>query len=173
MPRYLPWLAACTVLTVLTLRQRFAVVTVTGDSMKPAFAPGDRVLVRRARIGQLRPGQVVVAEMPGAGGAWTTRPGGPVGQREWIIKRVTALPGDPRPDDCLPEMPDLPGRLVPPGKLVVLGDNPIWSYDSRQLGYIPGERLLGIVVRRFAPEPDGPRPPLRSPRGTVRKSQRL
>jgi signal peptidase I len=44
---------------------------------------------------------------------------------------------------------DLPERLVPPGKLVLLGDNPEWSYDSRQVGYFPGERLLGIVVRQI------------------------
>jgi signal peptidase I len=31
--------------------------------------------------------------------------------------------------------------------LVLLGDNPDWSYDSRQFGYFPAERLLGVVVR--------------------------
>jgi signal peptidase I len=40
--------------------------------------------------------------------------------------------------------------MVPPGQLVVLGDNAAWSQDSRQIGYIPGDRLLGIVMRRLA-----------------------
>jgi hypothetical protein len=44
------------------------------------------------------------------------------------------------------------GLLVPPGKLVVLGDNAAWSHDSRQIGYIPGERLLGTVVSRIRPK---------------------
>jgi hypothetical protein len=33
---------------------------------------------------------------------------------------------------------------------VLLGDNPDWSNDSRQMGYFPAERLLGVVVRRIS-----------------------
>ena len=47
---YLLGLAAGMLLTTLALRQRFAVVTVTGDSMMPTLAPGDHVLVRRSRV---------------------------------------------------------------------------------------------------------------------------
>jgi signal peptidase I len=147
---YLLGLAAGMLLTTLALRQRFAVVTVTGDSMIPTLAPGDHVLVRRSRVGRLRRGQIVVLEMPGADGDWVTPLRGPAGRREWMIKRIAAVPGDPRPGGCLPVTAELAGRLVPPGQLVVLGDNAAWSQDSRQLGYIPGERLLGIVVRRIA-----------------------
>ena len=121
--------------------------------MIPALAPGDRVLVRRAHIGQLRRGQVVVVEVPDAGGDWAaTRPRGPVGGREWMIKRVAAVPGNPWPDDCLPPSAAPQGRLVPPGKFVVLGDHAAWSQDSRQIGFIPSERLLGIAVRRLLPQ---------------------
>jgi signal peptidase I len=35
---------------------------------------------------------------------------------------------------------------VPDGRLIVLGDNPAKSVDSRRLGYIPGDRLLGVVI---------------------------
>jgi signal peptidase I len=131
--RCLLGLVGCGVLATLMLRRRFTVVTVTGDSMLPTFGPGDRVLVRRVRIGRLRRGQVVVVEMPGTS--------------EWMIKRVAALPGDPRPADCLPATEEPVERCVPRGKLVVLGDNPPWSQDSRQIGYVPGDRLLGVVVR--------------------------
>jgi signal peptidase I len=146
---YLLGLGACTLLAALVLRRLFAVVTVTGDSMMPTLAPGDRVLVRRARAGQLRRGQVVVVEMPGADGGWAEPRGGPA-DREWMIKRLAAVPGDPRPADCLPVTADPPGPMVPPGQLVVLGDNAAWSQDSRQIGYIPGDRLLGIVMHRLA-----------------------
>jgi signal peptidase I len=154
-------LAASALAAGLAVRRRFAVVTVTGDSMMPALLPGDRVLVRRTRIGRLHPGQVVVAEMPGKDGGWTTPARGPASRREWMIKRLAAGPGDPRPTDSLPPTADPAGRLVPPGKFVVLGDNPDWSHDSRHLGYIPGERLFGVVVRRTHAEDPCRRPQVR------------
>lgn len=141
-------LAAGTLLAGLALRKAFTLVTVTGDSMWPTLMPGDRVLVRRARLAHVRRGQVVVVEAPGAEGYRPASPRRPA-DREWIIKRVAAVPGDPRPSDILPATTD---PQVPPGKLVVLGDNPAWSHDSRHIGYIPGDRLLGIVVRLLGPE---------------------
>lgn len=146
----LPLALAAGALLVLWLRRRVAVVTVVGPSMLPTFAAGDRVLVRRAGLGQIRSGQVVVIEKPGADGDWPVRPRGPLRGREWMIKRVAAVPGDNRPGACLPESADPQERRVPAGKFVVLGDNPARSYDSRHLGYVPGERLLGIVMRQVA-----------------------
>jgi signal peptidase I len=144
--------SACTLLAALALRKGFALVTVTGDSMMPALAPGDHVLVRRAHLGRLRPGQVVVVEAPGVGGYGAAPPSGPASHHEWMIKRVAAVPGDPRPEIDLPATAGPPGRPVPPGKFVVLGDNTAWSHDSRHIGYIPGDRLLGIAVHRIRQE---------------------
>jgi signal peptidase I len=133
------------------IRRRIAVVSVVGDSMLPSLAEGDRVLVRRVRIGDLRIGQIVVFERPGTAGGWTTDPPGwPVGGREWMIKRVAALPGDLRPDTYLPPAKDDSEDSVPSGNLVVLGDNHAGSYDSRQVGYIPADRLVGVVLRPLA-----------------------
>lgn len=139
------------------LRRRVAVVTVTGGSMLPAFAHGDRVLVRRASVRDLRPGQVVVFQQPGRGAdpgggvawdqplaRWAARSG------EWMIKRVVAVPGDVRPPDC-PPLPVPLGALVPPDGFVVRGDNVAVSLDSRKLGCIPANRLLGIAQRRMSP----------------------
>jgi len=136
----------------LAARWMFTLVTVTGDSMRPALAEGDRVLVLRARLGRLRAGHVVVLEAPGTGGYEATAPGG----GEWIIKRVAAVPGELTPPGSLPAADGPPGTRVPPGKLVVLGDNAVWSHDSRQIGYIPGDRLLGVVVRRVLAGGDQP-----------------
>jgi signal peptidase I len=144
--------AACLLLAALALRKGFALVTVTGDSMMPTLAPGDHVLVRRARLGRLRPGQVVVVEAPGVEGYGAAPASGPASRREWMIKRVAAVPGDPRPEVGLPATAGPAGRPVPPGKFVVLGDNAAWSHDSRHIGYIPGDRLLGIAVRRIRQE---------------------
>jgi signal peptidase I len=146
---YLLGLGGCGLLAVLALRRGFALVTVTGDSMMPTLAPGDRVLVRRARLGRLRTGQVVVVEAPGADGYRAVPRRGPASRGEWMIKRVAAVPGEARPEGSLPAAADPSGPLVPPDTFVVLGDNAEWSHDSRHIGYIPGERLLGIAVRRI------------------------
>ncbi|HEY6313853.1 MAG TPA: S26 family signal peptidase [Streptosporangiaceae bacterium] len=133
------------------LRRRIAVVAVIGPSMQPALTAGDRVLIRRARISDLRPGQIVVFEKPGDDGAWVTEPPcWPPGRREWMIKRVAAIPGDCQPDAIMSATARTTKPAVPADKLVVLGDNEARSLDSRQIGYIPAERLLGIVLRHLA-----------------------
>jgi signal peptidase I len=152
MRRPLLGLTAFLLVGALTVRRVFALVTVTGDSMAPALAPGDRVLVCRAPIGRLRRGQLAVVEVPGADGYQGPPPRGRVDRREWMIKRVAAVPGDTRPDNILPATAGPPGGLVPPGKFVVLGDNAVWSHDSRHIGYIPGDRLLGVAIRRVSPD---------------------
>jgi signal peptidase I len=132
---------AATVLGVGLVRRKLAVVEVAGRSMEPVLWSGDRVLVRRARLSELRPGLVAVVEMP---------PGWPPGHREWLIKRVAALPGDPLPAGVPAPGPDPdPDQrgLVPPGMFVLLGDNATWSYDSRMIGCVPAERLLGVMIR--------------------------
>ncbi|MQY08407.1 S26 family signal peptidase [Actinomadura macrotermitis] len=119
-------------------RRRLVVVTVGGPSMEPTYVSGDRVLVLRRR--SVRRGDVVVLagpHDPPAGGLATTR---------WFVKRVAALPGDPVPERVRPAVPD---PLVPPGKVVVLGDG-ARSADSRQWGYFPLDGVLGVAVRRLS-----------------------
>ncbi|QXE39618.1 S26 family signal peptidase [Streptomyces sp. GMY02] len=131
------------------LARTLVVVTVHGNSMEPAYHDGDRVLVRRGAPPE--PGQVVVMERPAAGIGWTAPPVSTgadptaVSAREWLIKRVAAVPGDPVPyemgvaDERVPH--------VPTGRVVLFGDNRAASHDSRQMGYFPVERLLGAVLR--------------------------
>jgi signal peptidase I len=134
----------------MLLGRRLVAVTVRGMSMTPTYYDGDRVLARRG--GDLRPGQVIVVERPEIGGDWanppqrSTRPRSLVG-REWMIKRVAAVAGDPVPRDRVPALAEVPEDRVPAGKLVLLGDNAHLSYDSRRIGYFPAERVLGVVVR--------------------------
>lgn len=149
----LSWLAiAVTAVTIATaavwmLRRRFAVVTVVGQSMQPALSAGDRVLVRRTRLAGLHLGQVIVLKRPVPAGRRQSRPSRRVSDAAWMIKRVAALPGDPALSDHLPADVVKASARVPPGKLVVLGDNAGISNDSRQLGYFASDQLLGIVLR--------------------------
>ncbi|WP_198533885.1 S26 family signal peptidase [Streptomyces odonnellii] len=131
------------------LARTLVVVTVQGSSMEPAYYDGDRVLVRRGAPPE--PGQVVVMERPAAGIGWTAPPvptgadPATVSARQWLIKRVAAVPGDPVPYEMTVAGERFPH--VPTGRVVLFGDNRAASHDSRQMGYFPVERLLGAVLR--------------------------
>jgi len=88
----------------------------------------------------VRRGHVVVVEQPDVSGSV---------RRLWAIKRVAAVPGEPVPPGLEPALSHLAGEPVPGGHLVLLGDNREASRDSRRYGFIPGELLLGVVVRRL------------------------
>jgi len=122
--------------------RRFVVATVRGLSMVPTFRHGDRVLARRR--GAISVGDVVVVEPPAAGGS------------KLLIKRVFAVPGDPVPGELFPALMDVAERVVPPGRLVLLGDNEPLSDDSRRLGYFEVDRVLGVVLRKLPGRADLP-----------------
>ncbi|WP_219602030.1 S26 family signal peptidase [Nonomuraea indica] len=139
------------VLAVVRLRRRYVVVTVHGESMLPTYRPGERLVVRRTAARAPRAGQVVVLAEAGH------PPPGGHGTPSWIVKRVAAAPGDPIPRDTVPALRDEPGTHVPAGRLVVLGDNPDRSHDSRHSGYATTDRLLGVVRRKVeGRRPSGP-----------------
>ncbi|MFJ7044750.1 S26 family signal peptidase [Streptomyces sp. NPDC101112] len=130
------------------MRRRLVAVTVVGLSMQPTYEPGDRVLVRRGVVP--RRGDVVVVERPCSQRlAWDRPSAGlgsvrsPVTERQWLVKRVAGEPGDPWPSGR--EETD----RVPPGHLLLLGDNARLSFDSRQMGPFPVDRVLGAVWRRL------------------------
>ena len=132
----------CLTAAALTwLRLRVVVVTVRGDSMAPTLHSGDRVVVRRERLSAVSAGALVVFARPR-----TTEPG-------WLIKRAIAVPGDPLPREEVATLRTYPGSRVPAHRLVVLGDNPDESYDSRHFGYVKEEALLGVVHRIRRSEP--------------------
>jgi signal peptidase I len=141
-------------LTAFTLLSgKLVVITVRGVSMQPTYDDGDRVLVRRDVAPE--PGQVVVVEHLQAGAIGESCPlapgaAGTISSRQWLIKRVAAAPGDPVPRGQFPALSNVPEARVPSGSLVLLGDNQQVSYDSRQLGYFPVERVLGRVTRRLS-----------------------
>jgi signal peptidase I len=148
--------AAGAAVAAAIVRSRRVIAIVEGESMQPSLFAGDRLLVRRGTRG-LHAGCVVVVEQPMVGKGWW-RPGGrrpTVGWRRgagvWSVKRVVAVAGDPVPYDRIPRLGGGPDSLVPAGHLVVLGDNPAASFDSRSYGYVPADRVLGVMLRVLRP----------------------
>ncbi|MDS0137513.1 MULTISPECIES: S26 family signal peptidase [unclassified Amycolatopsis] len=132
---------------VFAIRRRLIMTTVDGPSMEPALSSGDRVLVRRTR--RARRGQVALLRFP------QLPSGAPVGD-QLLLKRVVAVAGDRIPVDWAdPDVHGLGGELVPPGCAVVLGDNRPTSWDSRHYGFVPRERIVGVVVRHVPRANDG------------------
>lgn len=150
--------ALLTFIAVRTASRRLAAVTVAGRSMEPTLSDNDRLLAWRAPR-PLRVGDVVVLESPYEAGElvreevsipWRRPPARPgETDRRWIVKRVVALAGDRVPSVAAGKHSE--GETVPSGHLLVVGDNPEESYDSRQIGYIPAERVFGLILRRLTP----------------------
>ena len=147
---------------------------VDGESMYSTLAPGDRVFVNKMsyRLHDPNRGDVVVLhEISGAN------------ERD-LIKRVVALPGeeirmencvvwiDTDPADAVPaqrlDEPYLdptvvtPGRcgnaidplVIPDGHVYVMGDNRPESHDSRNLGPVAFDELVGRAFVVFWPRAD-------------------
>ncbi|WP_410641386.1 S26 family signal peptidase [Amycolatopsis sp. lyj-346] len=124
---------------VFVARRRLILTTVDGPGMAPALLPGDRVLVRRTR--RPRRGQVALLRFP------QLPSGAPTGD-QLLLKRVVAVAGDRIPAGWAePDVHGLGGEVVPRGCAVVLGDNRPASWDSRHYGFVPRERIIGVMVR--------------------------
>jgi signal peptidase I len=135
--------------TLWWLRTRMLVVRVDGISMEPTLHGDDRLVVRRDRPDRMRTGQIVVLERPDGFEEYVwPQSRAPWRRRRWMVKRLVALPGE-HPSERLLRYPAVPAGPVPPGYCLVLGDNPYASTDSRALGLIPLDRVLGVAVRRF------------------------
>jgi signal peptidase I len=151
----------------LALVLRWAVVEprwIPSGSMLPTLQLEDRVLVEKLRVRLHRPlraGTVVVFHPPEA-----LQAAGYAADSA-LIKRLMGLPGDRiavhdgllwrngeavRPDWAAEPMTyDLPECTVPPGELLVLGDNRNASLDSHLWGTLPERQLIGTAVLRYWP----------------------
>lgn len=119
---------------LLWARLRLILITVHGSSMEPTYLAGDRVLVRRGATP--RTGKTVVFR------AELRTPSDP----PYLVKRIAAVAGERVGTEFAPAVAD---DVVPAGSLLVRGDNPLNSLDSRRLGYLTEADVLGLVVFAF------------------------
>jgi len=133
-------------------------------SMTPTLRENDRILVNKVSYRLREPGrhEVVVFRAPPE-----ACEGEPDGEEKDFIKRVIGLPGDtveiyggviyvngiPEKEPYILEPPyyDLPPRVIPEGKLFVLGDNRNHSNDSHRWGELDRSRVIGQAVMIFWP----------------------
>ena len=132
-------------LAVDRARRSYSIVVVWGNSMAPTFRDGDRVLARR-RLRALQRGDIVVFTVNGKDYVEPLRALYPALR----VKRVVALEGEPAPLWLQKRLRATSGETVPARHVVVGGDAP-GAEGSGQLGYIPHDRIEGIVVRRLYP----------------------
>ncbi|HEX7444331.1 MAG TPA: nickel-type superoxide dismutase maturation protease [Acidimicrobiales bacterium] len=97
-------------------------VVVEGDSMTPTLLDGDRLVVLARPWGI--PARAAVGD-------------------------IVAVPDPRRPDRVLVKR--VASVDWPDGTLVVLGDSPDASTDSRQFGAVPLASVVGRVVHRYGP----------------------
>ncbi len=145
---FVPWFGVGLLLVGLALvlhaRRRWLVVTVEGNSMEPTLQHGQRLIARKVdRSGAKGPGfqrsDIVVFVLPPEQVRAL--------QSEDLVarvKRVAAIAGDPVPEWARAALSASEDTRVPPGKVVVSGDNPR-SQDSRQLGYIDADAIIAVV----------------------------
>ena len=99
----------------------YEIVKVSGNSMLPSFAPGDRILIKY-RASDMQPiyaGDVVLIEREG----------------ELMLKRIVRY-----------EIGGHTGQ----GMVTVEGDNKEESIDSRHWGAIPSRFVKGKVIRKLS-----------------------
>ncbi len=162
MARFLRWSSVASlalqlaVLSLLIAAFFMRLPQVSGRSMEPLIHSGEYVLINTFafRFGTPRRGEVVAFRHEGDA-------------REVFIKRVVGLPGDriqidrgrvyvngTKQDEPYVQDPDdrsVPGILVPPSSVYVLGDNRANSEDSRAFGPVSDDRLIGRAVAGIWP----------------------
>jgi signal peptidase I len=135
---------------------------IPSGSMEPTLKPGDRVLVNKLsyRLHDVHRGDIVVFKRPPSEADDPTI--------KDLIKRVIGIPGDriegrdgvvyingqPLKETYLPPgtlTSSLPLQSVPHGQYFVMGDNRCNSKDSRFIGTIPKNLIVGRAFVRVWP----------------------
>lgn len=133
------------------------VFRISSDSMAPTFGAGDHVLVDKLsyRLGRPGRGDLVVLTEPESGEILLKRLAGVPGDTLALEEGSLVLNGRRQPEPYLDaELGDglyYGPVTVPAGHVFVLADVRVNTVDSRTLGPIPEDELVGRVVLRLWP----------------------
>lgn len=134
----------------------FEIIMVDGPSMQPTLHTDERLAVEKVtRYGGLpQRGEIIIVHYPD-------------GTNRNYVKRVIALPGEtvevrdsivyidgqPLEEEYVSEEPyqDMAAVTVPENSVFVMGDNRANSMDSRMVGAIPKEQIVGHAMAVIFP----------------------
>lgn len=141
------------------VRARSYRFTVSTKAMAPTLLPGDHVIVNQAAYGMAHPqrGDVVLFRFPDdQGPLMLYRVIGVPGDQVQITDQQVSVNGDLLPEPYVQHLDKTiqPGTVrdrlgpltVPPDQYFVMGDNREWSLDSRFLGAISLEMIVGQAI---------------------------
>lgn len=172
------WLKAIVIAVALVLVIRwifFAPFIVDGPSMQPNFHTGERIIVNKILFDVRQPkhGEVIVFHVPSEGRDFIKRVIGVPGDTVKVEGDTVTVNGNVVDETYIKEVldekhnnnelynteADFPNErfldgTVPEGHVFVLGDNRSNSTDSRRIGFVPFEDIVGRADLVFWPLKD-------------------
>nr|WP_241781788.1 signal peptidase I [Paenibacillus sp. DMB5] len=173
----LEWIKAIAIALVLVVLIRwllFKPFIVDGPSMQPNFHTGERVIVNEILYDIRSPqrGEVIVFHVPSEGRDFIKRVIAVAGDTVKVEGDVVTVNGEPVDETYIQEAIDarhainslynnkdfpneeVPDGTVPEGHVFVMGDNRSDSTDSRMIGYVPLDDIVGRADLIFWPIQD-------------------
>lgn len=143
-------IVAALVIFVLLRTFLFTMIRVDGESMLETLQDGDRlfVTVLDVRLGGVENEDVVICNYPGQGNTYfVKRVIAQAGQTVEIKDGTTYVDGEALAEEYITHKPwqNFGPYTVPEGKLFVMGDNRADSRDSRQVGALEEDMVVGKV----------------------------
>jgi len=172
------WIKALAIAGILVFVIRWFLVSpfiVDGPSMQPSFWDRERIIVNKIVYDIRKPkrGEVIVFHVPDEGRDFIKRVIGVPGDTVKVEGDTVYINGNPIEEkylkaayekahangelynrrDGFPNS-EYPDGVVPEGTVFVMGDNRSNSEDSRMIGYIPMDRIVGRADLIFWPIKD-------------------
>ena len=125
-------------------------VNVEGDSMNPSLFSHQTMLVEKVSNVYELParGNVVIVHYPGSESNYVKRVIALPGEKVEIKDSTVYINDEPLFEDYTSgdEYADMQAVVVPENSIFVMGDNRANSQDSRMVGSIPRERIVGVAT---------------------------